>query len=185
MQHVIIEATATWCCGCRYNVTHDPWPNDSESWYITYSVTTRWPAHIKQREPAYSMTQTRCNLRRFVCFADSWLMTQCFVDVRKLESKNVRRCEYCAKVHTDDKNCRSEVLCANCGGSHPASSSLCPVYSSKYMRLLQINNQSLNTSRQCLWYAMQSLQIDIAALQTPKKPILPWSKRIYVALAAT
>ena len=63
------------CWGCRYNVTHDSWPNDSESWYITYSVTTRWPAHIKQREPAYSTTQTKCNLRRFVYVLlnhDSW-----------------------------------------------------------------------------------------------------------------
>jgi len=38
-------------------------------------------------------------------------------------------------VHTDDDNCRSEVLCANCGGSHPASSSHCPVYISKYEAL--------------------------------------------------
>jgi len=48
--------------GCRYNITHDSWPNDSESWYTTYSMTTRWSAHIKQRQPSYSMTQTGCKL---------------------------------------------------------------------------------------------------------------------------
>jgi len=43
--------------GCRYNMTHDSWSNDSESWYISYSMTTRWSPYIRQREPDYSMTQ--------------------------------------------------------------------------------------------------------------------------------
>jgi len=43
-------------------MTHDSWPSDSESWYIIYSMTTRWSAYINQREPAYSMTQTGCKL---------------------------------------------------------------------------------------------------------------------------
>jgi len=32
--------------GCRYNMTHDSWSNDSESWYISYSMTTRWSPYI-------------------------------------------------------------------------------------------------------------------------------------------
>ena len=55
--------------------------------------------------------------------------------------KNSRRCEYCAKLHTDEENCSSEVLCANCGGSHPASSSRCPIYISKYEALAKQHSE--------------------------------------------
>ena len=55
--------------------------------------------------------------------------------------KNSKRCENCAKLHTDEENCTSEVLCANCGGCHPASSSLCPIYISKYETLAKQHSE--------------------------------------------
>jgi len=40
---------------------------------------------------------------------------------------NKRRCEFCSGFHVHEQ-CFDEVCCANCGGSHSASSLQCPVY---------------------------------------------------------
>ena len=45
---------------------------------------------------------------------------------------NKHRCEFCSLTHANDTACSGVVLCANCGGSHPSSSSKCPTYISRY-----------------------------------------------------
>jgi len=46
--------------------------------------------------------------------------------------KSNRHCEICAHTHGEYEGCGGKVHCHNCRGNHPASSSLCPVYISRY-----------------------------------------------------
>jgi len=48
---------------------------------------------------------------------------------------NLRRCEFCAGSHGNERKCEGQISCVNCGGSHPASSSHCSAYISRYESL--------------------------------------------------
>ena len=48
---------------------------------------------------------------------------------------NKRRCEVCSGFHKIDERCSRQVCCANCDGTHPAFSSTCPSYISRYEML--------------------------------------------------
>jgi len=49
--------------------------------------------------------------------------------------KNIGRCQLCAGTHESEVQCTGPVLCANCGGGHPAHSSRCPVYIQRHADL--------------------------------------------------
>ena len=49
--------------------------------------------------------------------------------------RNYRVCEVCAGTHSEDETCGRHVKCANCGGPHPASSSQCAAFLSRYEAL--------------------------------------------------
>jgi len=57
---------------------------------------------------------------------------------------NSRRCEQCGESHLYSVKCVRNVQCANCSGSHPASSSVCPVYAKRYADLAEQYSKRIN-----------------------------------------
>jgi len=54
---------------------------------------------------------------------------------------NEKRCEICSLSHVDDSACSGALLCANCGGDHPSSSSSCPTYLSRYASITKQHSE--------------------------------------------
>ena len=52
-----------------------------------------------------------------------------------IHCNNIRRCEICSELHAAHEKCTGNVVCGNCLGNHPSSSSICPVYQERYENL--------------------------------------------------
>ena len=49
--------------------------------------------------------------------------------------QNPKVCEFCACSHSDEVRCTGHIKCANCAGPHPASSSQCNAYITRFEAL--------------------------------------------------
>ena len=86
---------------------------DSVSLLLSTKVVINNISCIVERQRSFRV------IRCFKCQALGHVSSHC---------KNIGRCQLCAGTHESEVQCTGPVLCANCGGGHPAHSSRCPVY---------------------------------------------------------